>query len=291
MNLRVFNSAGEEVAWPVREQPAWLQPSALKALIGVFSPDGGGQALLEAVGAGLQLAWDGRNSGGQPAGSGAYTLVLAQTDRFGATVTFSAAVQLLRAAASAEIEIFNSAGERVRRLDPPGDASRLDLDQSGFVPSDLGGQDLKIGYGEGLWMGWDGRNDRGELVNSGSYLVLVRGTQGGQSLSLSREVVLLKGPGQDPLAGALVAPNPLGPAQTELRILLPGLASTAPLRARIYSLSGELVAEPSGRAPDGSLRWAVEREGAAAGIYVIELNAQNAEGRRHRRTLKAAVLR
>jgi hypothetical protein len=277
----------------VREAPAWTLPSGLQALQSAFAPESGGLALAQAVGSELTLAWDGRNRQGQWAASGLYTLLMTQTDPFGSTTSFSASVQLLRQGLDVMVDIYNSAGERVRHfsLNAPSGPSRLDLDQGGFVPLSLGGQDLKIVVADGSSLDWDGRNDRGELLSSGSYLIKVRGHQGGKPIVLSREVILLQALGAEPLQGALVAPNPLGPAQRLLRVLLPHAHPGLALRARIYGLSGELAAQLHQRGPDGSLSWDVEGAGAAAGVYLIELQALDAQGRWHRKVLKAAVLR
>lgn len=266
-------------------------PTRLEAISPSFIPDAGGVGLVDAVGSGLTLQWDGRNSSGQLADSGLYTMVLTLTDPFGTSSTYSAALQSIRVTESVEIRIFNSAGELVRHfegLTTTAGASRLDLSASGFIP---GGTPLKIQYSSTDWQGWDGRNDRGEPVAPGSYLIHAISSKDGQQTVLTRDVVVLDAPGADPFDGALAGPSPLLPSDSVLRILMPAMPLSVPVTARVYALSGELVATLSDRAPDGSLNLDVEGAHLAAGILLIDLVGPDSDGRMVRKTLKAAILR
>jgi flagellar hook assembly protein FlgD len=263
----------------------------LEALSPSFIPDSGGVGLVDAVGTGLTLQWDGRNSNGQLAASGVYTMVLTLTDPFGTSSTYSAALQSIRVTNSVEIRIFNSAGELVRHFDSltaTAGASRLDLSTSGFIP---GGTPLKIQYSATDWQGWDGRNDRGEPVAPGSYLIHAISSKEGQQTVMTREVVVLTAPGADPFEDAVAGPSPLLPSDKVLRIVLPKMPLGVPVTARVYALSGELVATLNERAADGSLSLDAEGRRLAAGVLVIELVGTDSDGRMVRKTLKAAILR
>jgi len=70
-------------------------------------------------------------------------------------------------------------------------------------------------------------------------------------------------------AGILISPNPFTP---KTQILIPGIASQIGTRLKIYSASGRLVADLSGKASlSGIIEW--NAAGFPAGIYLVRLSA------------------
>jgi hypothetical protein len=287
VTLRVFNSAGEEVALPAVDVPAWHPVTGLRPLRPTFDPATGGVGWLTVDGAGLQLAWDGRNRQGARVASGLYTVQLTLTDSFGTLSSYSAPLQVLESAGGSELVIYNSAGEAVRHFRGLNAAAgaRLELDAGGFLPAALGGKDLGIDLG-GTTLHWDGRNDQGRLVVSGSYKLRLRSSVERGELELVKDVILLTAPGPDPFAGAWIAPNPAGPADAWMRVKLPSPGNAA-FSGRVYNLAGEAVAVLE----HDSNGWAWSLKHATSGIYLLVLEASDAEGRRWQRKFKAAVLR
>jgi hypothetical protein len=254
-SARVFNSAGEEVGLIAEGIGFWVPPQGLKAQEGAFVPDQGQQGLIDVIGTGYTIFWDGANSQGQWVDSGAYTVVLSITDSFGAVTIITAKLTVLRAPNTLELAIFNSAGERVRRILLPENAS-FSLDE----------------------FAWDGRDERGQPVSQGSYMaVLTRSGPDGKSVQ-SRHLSLLYGPGPAAAAPRLLE---LGKGRALLQTQ-PGSS------ARVYTLAAELVRQAGPASSNGELE--LDLNGFAEGIYLIQLEIPGPRGiQRHR--IKWAYLR
>jgi hypothetical protein len=126
------------------------------------------------------------------------------------------------------------------------------------------------------------------MVQSGQYLVKVtRNTGMGQTEVFSQSVTFLETP-REMLGGVVIQPNPVLPGQT-LKIVFPsGLPSGTKVEAKVYSLTGQLVAQ--GGNGQGSIQIVLPMEQAAPGIYLVRLSARDAGGRQSQRTLKVALV-
>lgn len=293
VQLSVFNSAGELVK-NLPQLTLSSPPTSMSTGEAVFDPDQGQTVQIHFPGHQQVASWDGTNANGQLVGGGVYILQAAYTDNFSRTVTMTAAVQVIRAPTVATLEIYNSAGEVVRRI----------LTQVGLtkpVPPELstailvlspqsGGSSsgLKVGLGgQSAW--WDGRNDAGVVVSPGAYLVKVTWQAGGQTVETdTRAVTVLAPQVDDPLATAWMAPNPVPASLGSMVIGLDPGVSAAGLRGQIYNLAGELVVK---LAPDatGRMVWMFGNR-VSAGVYLIRLQMVDAAGRLRTRMLKAALL-
>ncbi len=294
MDLRVYNSAGELVAQVAQGLGIYAQPTGLSAAGTGFVPDQGGRGLFQVAGPDLTLAWDGTNTGGQYVAGGTYTAVLTSRDPFGKVTTFTSQVAVIRQPSTLQVDIYNSAGELVRHFEAarkdPGAGNELALSSPSFVPPPGAGPGLTIRFGDGSGdtLSWDGRNDQGGLVQSGSYEVRVFGQEaGGQSLMT--DTVTVVDAGESPLAAVVAAPNPAGADGGPVELLLSAPA-VYPVEARVYDEAGELVAAFS--APGGSSRLSWNpREGDAPGVYLVVLQTREAGGNLAGRTLKVALVR
>lgn len=294
-SLRVFNSAGELVGVAVDRQGSFSMPTSLRAEGSAFTPDGGGLGLVEAVGTGMVLGWNGRNSAGQYVNSGAYTLVLETKDPFGVSTTFSATLSVIRAPQSLQVSIFNSAGERVRQFSStaPAPATALPprLSSPGFVPKAEGGADLSIRYGSapGDAVIWDGRNDQGTRVASGTYLITITTQRGNAKSAWDQDVVLMSLQDGGPLVGAFAAPNPASGTGTWVH--LPAATPGQAVHARAFNLAGECVAELSSDDANRPMLWPFGDGSPASGVYLLALDCRDAQGLLRRQILKVAVTR
>ena len=216
---------------------------------------------------GHQLGWDGSNDQGQPLSGGIYYLHIETMDPFGSVSTLSQPVNVLAAPASAQISVFNSAGELVASLAPPAGLSGLglaSLELSSMVP---GSQALKInlrGGNASAVLSWDGRKADGGFVSSGTYSVLVK--DGSYRAEFSFTVL------DAPLAGSaspFAVPNPAHAQDAVLRIQLPG-SSPFLRRVCLYSLAGELIATQAAEAGVSGIDFDIH--GLAAGIYVASVS-------------------
>lgn len=284
MKLRIYNSAGEAVYAPDQPLLFYRQVTGAKALGSAFIPDEGGSLAVQLQGAGALWSWDGRNSGGQWVQSGAYTLVFTGGGDGGDPVSFSVAAQVLRSGASDSVDVFNSAGERVRhyplRL---GAVSGLKLSADRFVPGQS--QDLGLDWGGSAGLAWDGRDDAGRKVASGLYEVRINKHEAGSGTLVLRASVLVLETPSALLAGALAGPSPLRRGQ-RLRLLAPALGASGRLKAVLYDLAGERVLNGEGRGP------ALELPGTdalAGGAYVLAVEAEE-DGTYEQKLLKLALI-
>ena len=303
ISFLVFNSAGEKVREFHPDLSLKELPLSVGSQVSAFIPDAGQSAELQLSPGAAMLGWDGSNDQGQWVAGGNYHLQLAFSDPWGKVTTFNAQTTVIREPSELDVQIFNSAGELVRHMlnrAVPSQESELTISGSAFVPPpqalnpDLRspGKGVLIDF-DGTGPGgltWDGRNDHGEVVASGSYLVQASlQIPGRKALVFSRDVSVLDASPQALLDGALLLPNPLRVRGGQLEIRgAAGPGASQELTARLYSLDGQFVTLAQA-APAGQLALRLPRE-LAAGIYLVELSAVDLGGSRHRKLLKMALV-
>ncbi len=292
----MYNSAGELVDHAADGQALYQQPTGLGSLQAGFVPDAGGEGRVVVLGPQVALGWNGADSAGQWVASGTYTLVLTSRDPFGQVTTFTCQVTVIREPADVQVEIYNSAGELVRHFsgqaDDPRSGAQLSVSSQSFAASGLPGQGLVIQYGSasGDTVTWDGRNDQGDLAQSGTYTVKVLRQLPGSSPTVLTDTVTLLDVSGDPLAGALAAPDPALAGQGRVEILL-GAPAAQGVRAAVYDQAGEKVADLEAAAGSRGLTWDISGRRMAEGVYLIVLSTRDARGRVARKVLKEALLR
>jgi flagellar hook assembly protein FlgD len=299
VTLAIYNEAGERVR--VIFEGTASQAGPRLVVKSEVQPDGSTLVTLSGFtnANGSSVTWDSRNDNGQGVANGVYYAKMETQDPFGATQSYSEAFSVLSTADQASVEVFNSAGERVRSMPLAG---ALPVDMRALAESFLGGVDasgqpvgglrlaLKQAGGETPLL-WDGLNDQGEPLGSGSYTVVLSRTQaGGSRVVKTLNVVLLAGVDeglQKSLASAVVAPNPVRGEAVPVRVRydLPPRGSAV---CRLYDLAGQLVAQGADVAGTGSVDL---QAGFAGGVYLIEFRIQDGAAILGRRTLKAAVVR
>jgi hypothetical protein len=291
----VYNSAGERIGSAAAGIALWQPATGLSSSDPVVVPELGQAALITIEGSQVSFGWDGRNSGGQLVASGTYTLKLELTDPFGTVTSFSVQVTVLRDPQTATVSVYNPAGELIDQwpAEPlaAGSATVLSLTAGAFIPPAAGGSAVGIRYGSGgETVAWDGLDAHGQLVAPGTYLIAVSSTKGGSMQRWQRSVTVLEPDPSNPLAGLRAGPNPAGPSDTEIRLLVPDAPAGLAMVADIYDLAGERVCRLT-RAADGYLHWPLNTHSPASGLYVAVVQALDAQGRETRTLMKLGVVR
>jgi hypothetical protein len=281
LQMAVYNSAGERVkvifeggvsGSPVGSRLAPSLLSTWDAQLDIVFPDG-----VTTQDGTHSFSWDGNNQQGQGVSNGMYWIKFDVYEPNSHLTTWTLGAQVVRPMRTSALGVYNTAGERIARLDLPAgaDASTFRLEApSGtraliHVDTSSGPQVLV----------WDGMGGQGSPAAAGSYLIRAE-TDG---LSRGEPFVLLKAPLSN---GSLVAaPNPLGRGQGAWLITFeprPG----AQANAWVFNVAGERVRAVRGPA-DGRL-W-LPAEGLAGGYYLLVLEVDGSAP--YRQKAKLAVAR
>ena len=184
------------------------------------------------------------------------------------------------------VEVFNSAGEVVRKFDLsavtstvqsislnlPSGQSIVAASVNPATGATSGGAQLTLTLSNGGTQSlfWDGMGSNGAPLQSGTYLVeLVRTEPGPTTTIKTLSVALLQpknGTAQAVAASAKVGPNPVLKGEDVVVRYTPGAGSW--VRARLYNESGELVAQcrGHGRQRPADLRRRLQRRRLPAGL-------------------------
>jgi flagellar hook assembly protein FlgD len=308
LQVTIYNSAGEVVRTLFNGQAATL-PGAVKLstaslmagqgslTVDLGGPLNGGNG-VGGTAAGL-LVWGADNDNGQLVAGGVYTMKLEYQDRFGGVTSYTQSINVLQGAATASVNVYNSAGELVyakvynsvsttpMSLDLANTVMAAAYDGSGGGLGAIQGS-LKMAGGPDQAFAWDGRGSNGQPVQPGVYtLQLVSGTGRGTIID-SRQISVIKAPPGALSVEPVVGPNPAGPLAAEIAVSYPptGLFSA---EATLYDQAGERVESAIDPSQSGVLRLALGR--CAGGVYLVELRARRAQGEPYRKVFKAAILR
>lgn len=148
-------------------------------------------------------------------------------------------------------------------------------------PYDPGKGALSLSAG-GFGYAYDGKDSQGSVLRNGAYLLVLENASG--ALMAQRWITVL---GQGSQGVQLLAgPNPVTASSGRIRL---NWAPAGPLEIRVYTLSGELVANALVNGPPWD--WDLRSPGGAAvagGIYVV---VGRVPGERSGSLLKLVVLR
>jgi hypothetical protein len=250
---------------------------------------------------GSSVFWGGLNDSAMLVKGGVYTIKAEITDNFGQVTSLIKVVQVVPGGAQQLLRIFNSAGETVReiplaavpganRMNLPAESYALELDASGAVLNPL-----KIDvYGNSGWVSqaWDGLNDSGLPVNSGTYTVQLVSQEGGKSAVVtSRSITVLKAPETGSvLDTVIVAPNPAAASAHVQFFYDPSKLAGHELVARVYSLAGELISASSDPNHSGKVDLFAGRQ-LSSGIYLVRCELREGPALVKARVMKIAVVR
>jgi hypothetical protein len=290
-SLTLFNAAGEAVKVITSNQMEVNSTQDFKVLDPAFAPTTGQQAAILVDG--QTYLWNGSNDNGQQVASGIYYIKLEEHDPYGNVITYIHEVVVLAVGNQIRLKIFNSAGEEIKtlmvatystqapsRLVPDKDTAALTANGSTAFTFDLGG----------ISVTWDGTNNAGQQVSSGSYLVQleVQNLAGAQTIaSTSVTVINAGGP---VLSGVFVAPNPVPASASGFELRWKAIVGIE-VTARLYNVAGELVMIAGNGSSADKLLFDLSNRPIAGGIYLVAVTAKAPWGAMERRTLKLVMVR
>jgi flagellar hook assembly protein FlgD len=256
-----------------------------------FAPQAGQQAAI--IVDGTTYVWNGTNDNGQQVSSGIYYVKLEEHDSYGNVISYVQQVVVLAVGNQVKLRIYNSAGEEVKtlyskayglqapsHLNPDKNTLALGADGSDKIAFDLGG----------ITAYWDGTNNSGNRVDSGTYTVKleVQNLSGAQTVAATQVTVI--NAASVILGDPLIAPNPVPAAATSFQLrwkALPGIQVTA----RLYNVAGELImTATNGLSPD-RLVFDLGGRQVSGGIYLVAVTAKAPWGSVSRNTLKMVLVR
>jgi len=290
ITVKVFSASGEEVALLYHGSLSAM-PSSPKLSGAVVQPGYQGQT-VEFAGmlenGASTIAWEGGSNSGAHVAGGVYDIQITSTDQFGASSSYNLPVTVIAPKPDNEINIFNSAGEIVYHQAFSSltvTVTDLALDQLAFAPAagKLTGQ-LRSTQGALSGWSWDGRGNNGQLLSPGLYTIQLLSDAPGQgSKPVMRQVQILGAPDTSDAQPSAAA---LG---LEIRVRYDASAVACCLRARLYTLAGELTAQTAGGSTPGS--FSIPCRSLASGVYIVTVEYQTPAGQRKRSLLKVALLR
>jgi hypothetical protein len=303
VRVNVYNSAGEVVK--TIEVVHFAKPvNSLDLPSGnVITTLTGSGSTVELYFEGVLIgSWDGSNNSGNPVSNGAYEVKVDNIDPSGVVTSVSQQVVVNRDLTQAEVNIFNSAGEIVKKLyqtvsnSSGSEMTNVNLSSNVLNPgvSKFSGetgivQILVMTSGSPITLEWDGTSDSGKIVTPGVYVIEVHWNNGqGSLLDITRDILVASDTG----SGAVVArPNELISNKGTMTTTFDGtaVANAASLKVEIHTLTGQLIAVVSNSPGTVTAPW--NASGAASGIYIAVVSVLDAQGNTiHQQRLKVLVI-
>ena len=271
---------------------------------GIFNPDDGTLDFTfpgmkspgQTSGNEVTFAWDGYNDNGQDLNQGIYYIKVSMVDTYGHIKTRIQNIQLMRNEEFARINIYNSAGELVRRIEQnisPNTLINMQVDDVLVV----GQGTVNLQYTDlGDFMPWDGKTAQGELVTNGVYEIQVEvKTAAGYRVTASKTVTILNASTEVVLGDVKAYPNPMVTTGTAV---LPVIAWTGAgpgkVKIRIYNIAGEMVKEIKEDLAALSVTWDMstgDGNSASSGMYVIVIEGTKDTGDREVNSIKYVIIK
>jgi len=230
----------------------------------------------------ITLIWDGTGLDGEPLANGAYVVKVESVDSLGMSTVITGSAAILRSETTVVVRVYNEAGELIWTKEHEKlsvDTSEVTITGNTVDPA-LGagvpGGTIEIELGEGLpVVEWDGRNQQGEPVANGEYIVEVQIIDGDEQAIFTETVTVLHGD-LNVLDQVVLAPNPVvGGSQTEIR--LPDLM--VEVKIKVYTMAGELVVTLYGENTDG-ITWDLSNSSGSSvsgGVYLLMIESTDVD--------------
>jgi hypothetical protein len=140
-------------------------------------------------------------------------------------------------------------------------------------------------------LAWDGTNDAGVIVSSGTYFVEIQSDVAGQSNQQVVRQVRVVDDLTSPAGAAILVPNPIHlgvTTQAQFRIPITSAQVTGS-QVRIYTLAGELIQTlPNSPGQPGIVDWDLSN-GLASGTYLAVAETLKSNAVIQRQIVKVAV--
>ena len=302
--MNLYNAAGERVK-VLYDGAAQMVPEELDISSNTITVGDGSQFVVSFPGflenGSKVILWDGENDNAQIVESGQYYLKADIVDSFGRVTTMVETITIVRADVENTLIIYNAAGEAVRRIEMPktaqqyvnfaleSNAYNIEIDPATGAASKVLPIGLVSETGVAYTAMWDGKNDLGELVTSGSYTMqLISRSAGYQRVLMSKPVVVVRSEEQGGNGNPLIVPNPV-PAGSDTLDITYTLTGASTGQATLYNLAGERICVQKDEAGTGMLSLNVKN--VAGGVYVVIFEQHQGQATLSRKIMKAAIIR
>lgn len=250
------------------------------------------------------ITWDGSLDDDEMIPNGAYHVIVRVTDVDGQRQEDIGTLVVMKVAGDFKVTVRNEGGRLIRsiganygmgnlgalsaepRLIKPGSGH----DERAYIKAS--GCTLIMGNNEKA-LYWDGRNEDGQIVQSGVYRIVVekQNIEGGREVK-EVEVTVVRGAG-GAIDNVIVSPNPkvITGGDTTVRVRYDVIMAGAAVKVKVYDIAGELVLRAESR--DTSKDYVeLVADKLAGGIYIVLVEA-TAEGSSHvfRRMKKLVILK
>jgi flagellar hook assembly protein FlgD len=267
------------------------------------------------------LAWDGTNDNGQYLENGTYTIKIEARDQFGHVTAQVKQVSLVSPRGENEVALYNSSGEIVLRYNIAAlmrDAQNIalrgsnnsrmpDLMDMSLPEGDSFAQAYDPQTGQALsallvtftdengdkysWK-WDGRNQVGQRVQSGTYILALLQTRGNSQVTVvTRQVVVIStATAPASASSAILVPNPVVGADKEAWtevVYKPALNAQA--WVVVYNLAGEKVGQGGDPLKTGKVRINLDR--LSGGVYLVRFTLNDGKAIFDSKMLRLAVVK
>jgi len=280
VTMAVYNEAGEVVkTFPVKflSRPVVEMETSGDGVLDTL-----GEALTMTWGDGRVLGgWDGKGEDGQLVSNGSYYVKVDSVDAYGTTTSVTKALTVNRAVSKVEVVVYNEAGEAVRHLlslwsGPIDNITKAYLTASVISPSagESGGVTVTAVMSGGTVLAvWDGRSDKGSIVNNGQYYIELK-VEDGQTSSSTLDLPVAVLTDRSGPRSLVVKPNTLT-AKRRVAVLDGGVVGGT-VDARVYSLNGTLVKTIQGVPGNGTA--VLDGSDLASGLYIVVGKVRSATG-------------
>jgi flagellar hook assembly protein FlgD len=289
----IYNSAGELIEqFPQQTLPNGVQVFSLSPNSEITSLSGGVTIMVDGHPIG---SWNGTNADGTPVSNGQYYIKVDSVDS-GSVNSVTQPVVVDRALKHLDVDVYNEAGEIINHLvttvtDISGAAlTGVTISSNVLSPGSGSNNQIILTDNAGNVLAtWNGTNDGGQPVNTGTYYIEVHDEEGNNGGSEITQTVVVLGPAGGAPGTIRAVPNLLGANQTSV-LFTDNDTTQVTLRVGIYDVAGELVRPLVGAPGTNQATW--DTSGIASGLYFARVSALDANNHsRGGKVLKVILLR
>ncbi len=245
----------------------------------------------------IEFEWDGNNNNGQNIGNGVYYIKFTTQDGYGHSEVLIKDVMLVKSEQYIRLNIYNSAGELVRRIENyylPLGSVKLNIDDVLYVGKNS--DSIDINYADGQKIEWDGLNSHGVIVSTGIYEIQIEvKTEQGYKVIASKTVSIISQVVDDILKNIKIYPNPYyikGENTGKITMKWENLNS-GNVDIKIYNLAGELIRKLHTTLESGKAEWDLKTstgQMVVSGLYIIVVEGKKITGEREIKSIKLTII-